>query len=74
MNNLSGASLAGMWMWSVFHWNCSSFKRAECLFFGAGHVGEAAPNAHCPLSIKLVTSLFKAGWLNLAIADTHTDV
>lgn len=43
-------------------------------FFGAGHVGEAVPNAHCPLTRKLVTSLFKAGWLILAIADPHTDV
>lgn len=75
VNSLSGASLAGIWIWRVGrHWNRSSFKRAERVFFGAGHVGETVPNAYCPLTRKLVTSLFKAGWLILAIADTHTDV
>lgn len=43
-------------------------------FLGAGHVGEAVPNAHCPLTRKLVTSPLKAGWVILAIADMHTDV
>lgn len=73
-NGLYGASRTGFWMWMVFHSNRSSFKGAFFSFLGAGHVGEAGPNAHCPLTRKLVTSPLKAGWLILAIADMHTDV
>lgn len=57
--------------------DCSSFKGASFFFFfspDAGHVGEAGPNAHCPLTRKLVTSPLKAGRVILAIADMHTDV
>lgn len=50
-------------MWDVSIQAFPPFREPSVFSPGAGHAGEAAPNADCPLTRKLVTSPFKAGWL-----------